>query len=132
MKWNPQTTVVESSRSLPPAEASYPWMETEARVVSCHYEFARMHTLTLGIFAPSERFLISFSYHAHGKTFNDQFGSPEAVEQNKTFTILYNPLEPQQNDRAACAHGRRSPIAAYGVGASIATSLVFLLFAHGC
>lgn len=132
MKWNPQTTVEETSNPLPHAKLSYPWMETEARVVSCHYQFARMHTLTLGVFASSERFLVSFTYHAHGKTFSDQFGSPVAVAQNEVFTVRYNPLDPQQNDKAGGAQGQRSPITAYGIATSIAISLVFLLWARGC
>jgi len=132
MKWNVQTIVDEASNPSPFAKPSYPWMETEAKVVSCHFEFARMHTFSLGMFSPSEQFLISFSYYAHGKTFSDQFNSPVAVEQNETFSILYNPLDPQQNSKAAAGYSRRAPIAAYGIAASIACSLLFLLFARGC
>lgn len=132
MKWNVQTTVEETSNPLPFAKSSYPWMETEAQVVSCRFEFARMHAFAVEIFAPSEQFLISFTYYAHGKTFSDQFNSPVAVAANETFTILYNPLDPQQNNKAAAGYSRRGPIAAYGIAASIASSLLFLLFVRGC
>ena len=132
MKWNVQMTVEEAAKPLRFGRSSCPWLETQAKVVSCHFTFARMHTFTLGMSPRSEQFLISFTYYAHGRTFSDQFNSPVAVEQNETFTILYNPLDPQQNDKAAAGYGRRGPIAAYGIAASLATSLLFLLFVRGC
>jgi len=91
-----------------------------------------MHTLTIGIFSPSAQFLISFTYYAHGKTFGDQFNSPVAVEQNETFAISYNPLNPQQNSKSAAGYSRRGPIAAYGIAASIFCSLLLLVAARGC
>jgi hypothetical protein len=132
MKSNNQTSLKETSKPLQFTKSSYPWMETRATVVSCRFEFARMHTFTLGIFAPSEQFLISFTYYAHGKTFIDTFNSPVAIAQDETFTVLYNPLDPQQNNKATAVDSQRTPIAAYGIAASIACSLIFLLFERGC
>lgn len=132
MKGNSDTTAEENVKTLQPAKPTYPWMETEARVVSCHFEFARMQAFALGIFTPSERFVISFSYHAHGKTYSDQYSSPVAVGQNETFKILYNPLAPRENNIAGEAYEMRAPMAAYGIVASIAMSLIFLFFVRGC
>lgn len=132
MKMNaPILTLKTANASRSPRPAP-PWLETQAKVTSCHYEFARMHILNFGIFSPSEQFLISFTYYAHGKTFGDQFNSPAAIEQNETFPILYNPLNPQQNSKSAAGSSHRGPIAAYGIAASIFCSLLFLVAARGC
>jgi hypothetical protein len=109
-----------------------PWLTTRGTVISCKYQFARMHTLTLGVFADRGQFLITFTYHAHGQTFDDQFDSPVAIEQNKTFELLYNPMNPQQNNKSAQADSSRAPLFAYGIGASVLCSLLVLIFAHGC
>ena len=60
-------------------DSAVPWLETQAEVTDCHYEFARMNTLTLGIAPDSYRFLISFTYYAHAKTFSGEFTSPVAM-----------------------------------------------------
>ena len=68
-----------------PLETSVPWLETQAEVTGCRYEFARMNTLSLGIASSRSRFIISFSYYAHAKTFCDEFTSPVAIGKVKDF-----------------------------------------------
>jgi hypothetical protein len=73
------------------------WMETKARVTACHYDFARKNTLSIGIAKDADQFLISFTYYAHGKTYSDEFTSPEAVNRGEIFRVFYNASNPQEN-----------------------------------
>jgi hypothetical protein len=91
-----------------------------------------MNTLTLGIPADSNRFLISFTYYAHGKTYSDEFTSPTYLEQGATFPISYNPLAPQQNSKSASTRTGRAPLFALGIAGSILLSLLYLSMMHGC
>ena len=123
---------VESVKYPSVAEGMYPWMETEARVISCHYQFARLHTFAVRVFYPSAEFLISFEYYAHGQTFRDQFNSPVAIAHGETFPLFYNPLHPQQNDKSTAAYSAHAHIFTYGLAASIFCYLFSLVILHGC
>jgi len=107
-------------------------METEAQVISCQYQFARLHTFAVRVFYPSQEFLISFEYYAHGQTFQDQFNSPVVIAQGAKFPVFYNPLHPQQNDKSTAAYTARAPIFTYGLAASIFCSLLSLVVLRGC
>ncbi|MBB6143772.1 hypothetical protein HNQ77_001721 [Silvibacterium bohemicum] len=120
-----------------PFDSPPPWLETQAEVTACHYEFARMNTLTLGIAPDSNRFSISFTYYAHARTFRGEFTSPVAMEEGKTFPVFYNPLNPQesrQSESGATGSGltSRSPLFAIGIAGSVVISLLYLAMMHGC
>ena len=115
-----------------PFDTLPPWLETQAEVTACRYEFARLNTLTLGIAPDSNRFLISFTYYAHARLFNGEFTSPVAIEQGKTFPIFYNPLNPRQNRQSISGSAGKTPLIAIGMAASIAISLLYLAIMHGC
>jgi hypothetical protein len=89
-----------------------------------------MNTLTLGIFAGSGPFLISFIYHAHGKLYSNEFTSPTYLEQGTVFPIFYNPLAPHQNSKLASAPTSRAPL--IGIAGSVLLSLLYLTIMHGC
>jgi hypothetical protein len=117
------------------AQVAWPsprWLETEASVTGCRYEFARMNTLTFGIPPSNNRFLISFSYHAHAKCFIDEFTSPVALGQGETFSVRYNPLHPQENTKSTSSPARRSPLFALGVAGSIVLSMLYFVLVYGC
>ncbi|WP_213805953.1 hypothetical protein [Granulicella sp. dw_53] len=109
-----------------------PWLETEARVTSCEYQFARMNTLTLGIPTNTNPFLITFTYYAHAKTYTDQFTSPTYLEQGALFPISYNPLAPQQNNKSTNSPATRTPLFAIAVAGSILLSVLYLATLRGC
>ena len=127
-----KTTNSIASPPTQPLDASVPWLETQAEVTGCRYEFARMNTLSLGIATSRNQFIISFSYYAHAKTFCDEFTSPVAMGQGETFPVFYNPLNPQQNSRSESAPTSRVPVFAYGVAGSIVISLLYLAMMGGC
>ena len=127
-----KTTNSIGSPPTQPLETSVPWLETQAEVTACRYEFARMNTLSLGIATSRNQFIISFSYYAHAKTFCDEFTSPVAMGKGETFSVLYNPLNPQQNSRSESAPTSRVPVFAYGVAGSIVISLLYLAMMGGC
>ena len=108
------------------------WLETQATVTACKYQFARLHTLTLGIPTEDGSFLIAFSYYAHGKTYTDEFTSPAYLEQGSTFPVSYNPLAPQQNTKSASHSPTRAPLFTIAVAGSIILSVLYLAFLHGC
>ena len=118
-------------------DSAVPWMETQAEVTDCHYEFARMNTLRLGIAADPYRFLISFTYYAHAQIFNGEFTSPVAMEKGGTFAVFYNPLNPQENRRTesgatgSCLTGR-DPLFAIGIAGSIVISFLYLAMMQSC
>jgi hypothetical protein len=115
-----------------PFDASVPWLETQAEVTACRYEFARMNTLTLGIATRPNQFIVSFSYYAHAKTFCDEFTSPVAMGKGETFSVFYNPLNPKRNSRSEAAPTSRVSPLAYGVAGSIVISLLYLAMMGGC
>ena len=108
------------------------WIETTATVVSCRYQFAKMNTFRMGV-QSGEKYRIAFDYVAHGQTYSDEFQSAIAIPQNERFSICYNPLAPQQNDRASGGVGTgRAPLLALGVAGSIVLSLLWLAVLRGC
>ena len=115
-----------------PFDASVPWLETQAEVTACRYEFARMKTLSLGITTSPNHFIVSFSYYAHAKTFCDKFTSPVAMEKGETFPVFYNPLNPQQNNPSEHPPASRMPLFAVGIAGSIVISLLYLAMMIGC
>jgi hypothetical protein len=115
-----------------PFDASIPWLETQAEVIACRYEFARMNTLTLGFATRPNQFIVSFSYYAHARTFHDQFTSPVAMGKGETFPVFYNPLNPQQNRQSELAPAGTVPLFAFGIAGSIIISLLYLAMMGGC
>ncbi|GGG82914.1 hypothetical protein [Edaphobacter dinghuensis] len=109
----------------------FPWLETQARVTSCKYDFGEGRALAFGI-PTSKHFLITFSYYAHGKTYTGEFTSRTYLEQGKTFNITYNPLAPQQNNRAANIPDTKTPLFAIGIIGSVILSLVWFAMMRGC
>lgn len=114
-----------------PQSPEVPWLETQAKVTACKYEFGAGQALAFGI-PTSKHFLITFSYYAHGKTFTDEFRSPTYLEQGKTFTITYNPLAPQQNSKSAAIATTKTPLFAIGIAGSVILSLVWFAMMRGC
>jgi hypothetical protein len=121
-----------ASTAAQPFHASAPWLETQAQVTACRYEFAKINTLSLGITTSPNHFIVSFSYYAHAKTFCDEFTSPVAMEMGKTFPVFYNPLNPQQNNPSEPPPASRVPLFAFGIAGSIVISLLYLAMMSGC
>ncbi len=109
-----------------------PWVETSATVTACKYQFARMNTLTLGFSIDKGPFRISFSYYAHGRTYDDTFMASSYMEQGAVFPISYNPLVPQENSKSAAASTTSAPLFAIAIAGSIILSLIYLAFLRGC
>jgi hypothetical protein len=109
----------------------FPWLETQARVTACKYEFGAGRALAFGI-PTSKHFLITFSYYAHGKTYTDEFTSRTYLEQGKTFPLTYNPLAPEQNSKSAAIPTTKTPLFAIGIAGSVVISLVWFAMMRGC
>jgi hypothetical protein len=109
-----------------------PWLETTARVTSCKYRFARMNALTLGIPTDRNRFLIGYTYYAHGRDFTGEFTSPTYIEQGHSFILSYNPLNPQQNSKSTAPFAGRGPLFALGIAGSVILSLLYFAMLRGC
>lgn len=108
-----------------------PWLETQAKVTACKYDFGAGRALAFGI-PTSKHFQISFTYYAHGKAYTDEFTSPTYLEQGETFPIAYNPQAPQQNSKSASTPTTKTPLFAVGIAGSIILSLIWLAMMHGC
>jgi hypothetical protein len=108
------------------------WMETEGNVTACRFQFARPGTLTFGIAVDANRFLISFTYRAHGKDFNDEFASPVFIPQGEIIPVSYNALKPQQNTRSENAPASRNALLPLGIAMSILASVACLIWMRGC
>jgi len=113
-------------------DQAVPWLETEAQVTACKYQFARMNTLTFGISTDRGPFLITFSYYAHGRSYTDEFTSPTYMEQGSLFPVTYNPLAPQQNSKSAAVSTASTPLFAIGIAGSVVLSLLYLVWLRGC
>ena len=109
-----------------------PWVSTLAVVTSCRFQFARLNTLTFGI-QTGEKFRIAFEYYAHGRLYSGDFQSPIAIPQDERIPIRYNPLKPEENDRASNPRSSpRTSLIGIGVAGSITLSLLWLALLHGC
>jgi hypothetical protein len=108
-----------------------PWLETEAKVTACKYEFGAGRALAFGI-PISKHFRIAFTYYAHGKTYTDNFTSPTYLEQGQTFSVSYNPLNPQQNSKSASSPTTRTPLFTLAIAGSVVLSILFLIWMRGC
>jgi hypothetical protein len=117
----------------PESQSEQLWIETEATVTSCRFQFARINTFTLGI-QTGDKFRIAFDYHAHGRLYSDEFQSPVAIPQNEHIPITYNPLHPEQNDRTSGpnASPTRNPLITIGIIGSIVLSLLWLIVLRSC
>jgi hypothetical protein len=111
--------------------AKIPWLETQAEVTACKYDVGAGQALAFGI-PSSKHFLITFTYYAHGQTFTDRFTSPIYLEQGDTFSISYNPLAPQQNNKSTAEPTAKNSLFAIGIIGSIFLSLLWLTILHGC
>ena len=108
------------------------WIETEATIVSCRYQFAGLNTLTMGI-QTGEKFRIAFEYYAHGRLYSGEFQSPAAIAQSSKIPIRYNPLQPSENTYSSSAPaGAGRQLMAIGVAGSVLLSLLWLAFLRGC
>jgi hypothetical protein len=119
--------------TAPSTELAEPWITTEATVTSCHFQFARMNTLALGM-QTSKKFRIAFDYYAHGLLYSDEFQSPVAIPQDERISVAYNPLHPEQNSRTSGANvsASRTPLIGIGIIGSIVLSLLWLAMMRGC
>ena len=108
-----------------------PWLETQAEVVACKYEFGAGQALAFGI-PTSKHFRITFTYYAHGQTYTDEFTSPTYIQQGETFSITYNPLAPQENSKSAATPATKTPLFVIGIIGSIILSLIWLAILRGC
>jgi hypothetical protein len=118
------------------AAVTVPWIETQATVTTCRFQFAGLGNLAWG-FSTRERFRITFDYYAQSRLYSGEFQSPVAVPQNETIPISYNPLNPQENSRdrdsgSAVTPGGKPPILAVGIAGSILLSLLWLAILRGC
>ena len=114
---------------LPPE----PWIETQATITSCRFQFARMNTFTLGI-QTNKKYRITFDYYAHGQLYSAEFQSDRAIPQNDLIPLTYNPLDPHQNSRS---HSPTAPTAnpsllTIGIIGSVILSLAWLAILRGC
>lgn len=109
----------------------FPWLETQARVTACKYDFGAGRALAFGI-PTNKHFLVTFSYYAHGKTYTDEFTSRTYLEQGKTFTLAYNPLAPQQNSKSAAIPTTKTPIFVIGIAGSVILSVVWFAMMRSC
>jgi hypothetical protein len=111
--------------------ADPPWLETEAKVTACEYEFGAERALAFGI-PTRKHFRITFTYYAHGKTYTGDFTSPTYLEQGQTFSVSYNPLNPQQNSKSASSPTTRTPLFTLAIAGSVVLSILFLIWMRGC
>ena len=117
----------------PPAPQG--WIETEATVITCRYQFRALSPLAFG-FQTGEKFRITFDYYAHGQLYSGEFQSPVAIAQNEKIAIAYNPLRPSENSRDAttglAGTLTRPPLLAIGIAGTLFFSLVWLFWLHSC
>ena len=107
------------------------WLETQAKVTACKYDSGAGKALAFGI-PTGKHFRITFTYHAHGETYTDEFTSPTYLEQGATFPIAFNPLAPRQNSKSAATPIPRTPLFAIGIAGPIILSLIWLVFIRSC
>ena len=104
------------------------WMETESRVTDCRHRLVRMSALTRRI-KRNERFVVSFIYYAHARTYYEDFISPVARAQGNTFSVYYNALNPRQNTFLASKFVNRHPLSDTAILGFTLLSILFLAMA---
>ena len=121
-----ETSNAKAASTTSQANSRPSWMESEARVTACQYEFDRMNTFTLRIATNTDKFTISFTYYPHGRAYSDNFTSPVARAQGETFSVFYNALNPRQNTKSASNSTYTSKLFAFGIVGYILLSILFL------
>jgi hypothetical protein len=106
------------------------WMKTEARVTDCRHELVRMSALIRRI-KNGERFVVSFIYYAHARTYYENFISPVARTQGQTFSIYYNALNPRHNAFSPSKSVTRHRLSDTAILSIILVSIIFLAMASG-
>jgi hypothetical protein len=119
----PDTTVRATPRPI--------WMETEARVTECHHELVRTSELALRITNDPNKLLVSYTYYAHARTYFDSFMSTAAMEQDETFSVYYNALNPCENTQSPSEPKKRSALSDAAVLGYSLVSILFLSLVGG-
>jgi hypothetical protein len=87
--------------------------------------------LTLRITNDPNKLIVSFTYYAHGRTYYDNFISPEAIEHGETFSVYYNALNPSENAQSPSDSTRRSPLSDITILGFITLSILSLTIVRG-
>jgi hypothetical protein len=77
----------------------------------------------------NERFVVSFIYYAHARTYYEDFISPVARAQGNTFSVYYNALNPRQNTFSASKFINLHPLSDTAILGFILLSILFLAMA---
>ena len=108
------------------------WIETEAVVTGCRFQFARLNTLRMGL-QTGEKFRIEFEYYGLKGRYEDAFESPVAIAQGERIRVAYNPLKPEENSRSGgSSMVGGGGLVGIGIAGSILLSLLWLAMMRGC
>jgi hypothetical protein len=77
------------------------WVETKAEVTDCTY--ARFHAYidAGGVEDQLAHYAVGFAYEVNGTSYKGVLSSPVEVQPHDTFSIRYNPEQPEQNNSVA-------------------------------
>jgi hypothetical protein len=107
------------------------WMETEARVTTCHHDHSRVKTSRLRFLKDRGNVIVSFTYYAHAHIYYDDFRSPVARTQGETFAVFYNALNPRQNNLAPAKFLNQRPLSDIAMLGIILSSILALSLVRG-
>lgn len=106
------------------------WMETEASVTECECASVERNGFRPGGAIEANKFLVSFTYYAHARTYYDRFTSMEARARGERFSLFYNAFDPKQNTTSASEPESGIALTAIGVAVCIFISIMFLVMTH--
>jgi hypothetical protein len=77
------------------------WPQTEATVYSCGWEATPVDGLLSRRFSgiASGHYIVVFSYEVEGNHYSGEFNSSEVWKEGNTFSLHYNPENPEENDQ---------------------------------
>ncbi len=103
-----------------------------AEVTECRYDARAGRAIAFGL-TTKKHFRIAYNYRVGDELHTGQCYAEKAMPQGTLFPIRYNPDLPHLHDtQQGGGQVRRVPLLTIGFAGSLAISLLWLLYLHGC
>ena len=103
-----------------------------AEVTECRYDARAGRAIAFGL-TTKKHFRITYNYRAGEELHTGQCYAEKAMPQGTLFPIRYNPDLPHVHDaQGGGGKVRRVPLLTIGFAGSLAISLLWLMYLHGC
>jgi hypothetical protein len=108
------------------SSSSADWVETDAKIVSSEYKYARLRDIDFDASTDQSHFLNCFSYTVNGEVYVGDFESSSPHEVGQSIQISYNPSNPQENSWSAKTPTAIGRVVFWIVGIALTFLIIYL------